>query len=111
MDDQLAVVDPAEIEARSGDRNVVISREEIELAQHRWSGHMQRAPEGRAVCLVRMTGEDADDPIPVTCHDRFQVCRLTHDERRVVVRRSHQPTGVVKNDQITLWRWSTQLGL
>src|SRR5215213_7127984 len=110
MDDQLAV-DPAKIEAGSGDRDVLLSREKIELAQDRRSGHMQRASEGRTVCLVRMTGEDADDPIPVACHDRFQICRLAHDERRVMMRGSYQPTGVVEHDQISARRWSSQLGL
>ena len=61
---------------------------------------MQRATEGRAVCLVGMTGEDPDDPIAVARHHRFQGSRLTHDERRVVVRRTRQATGMVEHDQV-----------
>jgi hypothetical protein len=103
VDDHVAIVDPAEVESRSRDRNVSITREEIELAQHRRSGHVQRAAKWRAIGLVGMTGEDADDPIPVAGDDRFQSCCLLHDERREVVRWSRQATGVVEHDEVSLW--------
>ena len=111
MDGKLTFVDPAEIEARTGDRNVLLAREVIELAQHCRSGHVQGAAERRAIRLVRMTRQDPDDPILVTRHDRFQGRRLTHDERRVVVRRSHQPTGMVEHNQISARGRISELGL
>jgi hypothetical protein len=71
MDDQAAVANLAEIEAAPGNRRELLTREEIELAEHRRSGRVQRAAEGRAICLVRMPGEDPDDPILVARHHRF----------------------------------------
>jgi hypothetical protein len=111
MNDQLTVVDSAEIEPCSGDRDVLLPREEIELAQHRRSGHVHRAAEGRAIRLVRMTGEDPDNAIPVAPHDRFQGGNLTHDERRVMVRWACQATRVVEHNQMTAWSRISQLGL
>ena len=101
VDDKLALVDSAEIESGTWDQNVLLPREEIELAEHRGSGDVQRAAEGRAICLVRMPGQDRDDLIPVARDDRFQVRGLAHDEHRVVVRWSREATGVVEDDQIS----------
>ena len=52
MNDKLTVADSAEIEAGTGDQKVLLPREEIELAEHRGSGHMDRAAEGRAIRLM-----------------------------------------------------------
>ena len=100
MNDKLAVVDSAEIEAGTGDQNVLLPREEIELAEHRGSDHMDRASEWRAIRLVRMPGQDSDDPVAVARYDRFQDRGLADDEHRVVARGSRQATGMVEDDHI-----------
>ena len=101
MDRQSTLVNLAEIEAAPGNRRELLAREEIELAEHRRRSCVQRAAEWGAICLVRMPGEDPDDPILVARHHRFQGCRLTHNKRRAVVRRACQATGVMDDNQVS----------
>jgi hypothetical protein len=71
MDNESIVIKLAEVETSSGHRRVLITHEVIELAQHGRSGGVQCAAKGRTICLVGMTREDPDDPIPVARHDRL----------------------------------------
>jgi hypothetical protein len=102
MDNESIVIKLAEVETSSGHRRVLVTREVIELAQHGRSGGVECAAKGRAICLMGMTREDSDDPILVTCHDRFESSRIAEDERWVVVGRARQATGMVEHDQIPL---------
>jgi hypothetical protein len=100
MDNESIVIKLAEVETSSRHRRVLLTREVIELAQHGRSGGVQCAAKGRTICLVGMTREDPDDPIPVACHDRLQSSHIAKDERWVVVRWPRQATGMVEHDQI-----------
>jgi hypothetical protein len=61
-DGQSAVIKLAEVEASPRDRLELVPCEEIELTEHRRSSHVDRAAEWRAIRLVRMPGQDRDDP-------------------------------------------------
>jgi hypothetical protein len=111
MHHQLTVLDLAEIEPGPGDWRVLLSREEVELAEHRGGGDVDGAAEGSGVRLVGVTREDPEHLAAVARHDRLQLRRVAKDEGRIVVSGTRQTAAVMEHDDCAARRRSLHLHL